>query len=284
MKKSRLLASVCVIIFGFTTISSHASLVAEAIGSNFYQIDEQTGAATLLTTSNSPRSFGAGTGLAFLDNTLYATDAFRRVSGIGTSSTVTVDLSTGSQTFVSNQDGNSNWMGLAGNQADDVLYSINIDAGNILKTLSASGTITSVGATGIQGRGMAYDDANEILYAMGVGFTNPALYTVDTSTGTATLVGSTGFTGNVTAQGLAYDEDNKILYWLADANLSSAGGTNLYSLNTQTGLASLVGDTGLSFGAGLAWMPTPVPLPGAVWLFGSGLLCLVGMARRKKAA
>jgi hypothetical protein len=28
----------------------------------------------------------------------------------------------------------------------------------------------------------------------------------------------------------------------------------------------------------------PVPLPAAVWLFGSGLLGLIGMARRKKAA
>jgi len=29
---------------------------------------------------------------------------------------------------------------------------------------------------------------------------------------------------------------------------------------------------------------TVVPIPAAAWLFGSGLLCLVGMARRKKAA
>ena len=29
---------------------------------------------------------------------------------------------------------------------------------------------------------------------------------------------------------------------------------------------------------------SPVPIPAAVWLFGSGLLGLVGMARRKKAA
>ena len=30
--------------------------------------------------------------------------------------------------------------------------------------------------------------------------------------------------------------------------------------------------------------PNPVPLPAAVWLFGSGLLGLIGVARRKKAA
>ena len=30
--------------------------------------------------------------------------------------------------------------------------------------------------------------------------------------------------------------------------------------------------------------PTPVPIPAAVWLFGSGLLGLIGFSRRKKAA
>ena len=30
--------------------------------------------------------------------------------------------------------------------------------------------------------------------------------------------------------------------------------------------------------------PPPIPIPAAVWLFGSGLLALVGIARRKKAA
>jgi len=32
------------------------------------------------------------------------------------------------------------------------------------------------------------------------------------------------------------------------------------------------------------WVASPVPIPGAVWLFGSGILGLVGIARRKKAA
>ena len=31
-------------------------------------------------------------------------------------------------------------------------------------------------------------------------------------------------------------------------------------------------------------MPPPIPVPAAVWLFGSGLLGLIGIARRKKAA
>ena len=38
---------------------------------------------------------------------------------------------------------------------------------------------------------------------------------------------------------------------------------------------------GAGFGAEVVF--SPVPIPAAVWLFGSGLLGLVGMARRKKA-
>ncbi len=36
-------------------------------------------------------------------------------------------------------------------------------------------------------------------------------------------------------------------------------------------------------GADYRYATAPVPLPAAVWLFGSGLLGLIGIARRKKA-
>jgi hypothetical protein len=38
-----------------------------------------------------------------------------------------------------------------------------------------------------------------------------------------------------------------------------------------------------NFNANLTATPDPVPIPAAVWLFGSGLLGLVGIARRKKS-
>ena len=38
-----------------------------------------------------------------------------------------------------------------------------------------------------------------------------------------------------------------------------------------------------TFAAGLSATVTAIPIPPAVWLFGSGLLGLVGIARRKKA-
>ena len=47
---------------------------------------------------------------------------------------------------------------------------------------------------------------------------------------------------------------------------------------------SLVSQTNLGIGAiSAAAFASPVPIPAAVWLFGSGLLGLIGVARRKKA-
>ncbi|GAG75705.1 unnamed protein product, partial [marine sediment metagenome] len=40
----------------------------------------------------------------------------------------------------------------------------------------------------------------------------------------------------------------------------------------------------LSDGTEGIYLASPVPLPAAFWLFGSGLLCMVGIVRRKKAA
>jgi hypothetical protein len=44
------------------------------------------------------------------------------------------------------------------------------------------------------------------------------------------------------------------------------------------------GDIVAMFAEGEIDVVSPVPIPAAVWLFGSGLLGLIGIARRKKAA
>lgn len=94
---------------------------------------------------------------------------------------------------------------------------------------------------------MAYDDANGILYA--TDHLTKSLYTVNTTTGEATLVGPTGVTvlGRV---GLAYNEESSRLYM----NVGFEAG-QLYSVNTTTGLASLIGNNGFLFIDGLAWRP-----------------------------
>ena len=73
------------------------------------------------------------------------------------------------------------------------------------------------------------------------------------------------------------------MYWtdIADkirrANLDGSGVTELVTgLSEPTGIA-------LDLDAGHIYFTSTVPLPASVWLFGSGLLGLVGIARRKAA-
>ena len=53
------------------------------------------------------------------------------------------------------------------------------------------------------------------------------------------------------------------------------------SIGLINGIGDIQTNPGLQYS--LIITPTAVPIPAAVWLFGSGLLGLVGMARRKKA-
>jgi hypothetical protein len=85
-------------------------------------------------------------------------------------------------------------------------------------------------------------------------------------------------------------------YGLIGANDLSALGTTvgLFGLTGNGGLGAVqsyilgtatLGTNGtLTLAGNAATSPPPVPLPAAVWLFGSGLLGLVGVSRRRKAA
>ena len=115
------------------------------------------------------------------------------------------------------------------------------------------------------------------------------LYGADTQGHFATLDPSTGIRtdsiqvmGSGEAFGAAwYDPNDGLMYFYR--NQPTSTGVNIYSLNT----AGVVQDR---WGASLtdlndgAYVPSAVPVPAAVWLFGSGLLGLVGIARRRKTA
>ena len=85
---------------------------------------------------------------------------------------------------------------------------------------------------------------------------------------TLTLTGSDRF-----ILGISTDSGTS---WSGDTLVTSVG-ANAYNVTFSDGTVLEVDVVALS-------PPSEVPVPSAVWLFGSGLLGLVGIARRKKAA
>jgi len=258
--------ALCVASLLSATAASQASLIGLSSGrSGLYDINSTTGAATLITPVASLG--GSFVGLEYLGGKLYATnlcDAKCYTFG-------TIDMTTGAYTALNKQEGSAAWSGLAGNEALQLLYTIDAKDGTKLKSITTAGVISTIGATGIAGRGMAYDDANGILYATG----GDSLYRVDTSTAAATLIGALGI--NAAMIGLAYDEDSRTLFANSDAGL--------FTVNTSTGAATFVGSNGtlgdhVKWIDGLAW--APVPEPGTLALLGLGLAGLAASPRRKQ--
>jgi hypothetical protein len=243
-----------------------------------YTINPATGAATAVVdlTGVTRASF---VGLEFLNGTLYATDV--SVSGwkFGT-----INLATGAYTVINDQGGSSDWHGLAANPAANLLYSVDIDAANYpLVSVTPGGTITVTGPTSQSIRGMAYDSNHGVLY--GVAYddtTGAALYTVDTGSGAAALVGSLGLDNY--RLGLAYDPLADILYLNTGGG---GGGYSLYRVDTTTGASTLIGGNGSVAGNGidgLAYLgTTAIPEPGTFGLLLAGG-ALLALALRRRAA
>jgi hypothetical protein len=110
------------------------------------------------------------------------------------------------------------------------LYSLNL----------TTGAATLIGSTGLSANvtGLTYDSANNILYAAQDAVA--ALQILNLSTGAATSVG----TGIASAEvdNLAYDSANGLLYGWSDCGGCGA----LYSIDTGTGVGTLLSSTGLS--------------------------------------
>jgi len=127
--------------------------------------------------------------------------------------------------------------------AAPTLYGLDDTTNTLIRIDGATGARTVVGATGIAAGefgDLAYDATTGTAYWV-PGRDNGNLYTLNLTTGAATLIGAHGLSD---AFGLAFDTANNTLY------ASTGGAGQVYRLNTGTGAATLVGNSGF-FASGL---------------------------------
>ena len=306
--KSLVSALIATAISALFTSQAMAALYATG-GGGLYTVDPVTGVSTL--TIGTSDVYLANGGLAYdvATDTMYATGT----DNSSYSKLFTINRFTGTTTTIGGPSSFFNYSsgGLAINPLTGVMYAtggysdgVNAYQSSGLFTIDkTTGAATLIGFAGgnccagdygimLNGLGFRSDGT---LFANGFG-NGPSypdasshLYTVDLATGLATNIGPSGVTlgGSLKYSGLAFRDDGTLL---SMGSLDAASGT-LYSVNTANGVAtSLNSGTGygtgpirFGVGGGLTFAPAAVvPVPAAVWLFGSGLLGLIGMARRKK--
>jgi len=114
------------------------------------------------------------------------------------------------------------------------------------------GTITTLGQSGVAGlgfTGLDFAGVGGLLYLVtgfGTGFTGSSLYTINTSTGAATLVGATGLASTNGIADLAWNPATGTMMAISNAG---GGVAQLHSINLGTGAATTVGTiTGLPAG------------------------------------
>lgn len=126
-------------------------------------------------------------------------------------------------------------------EADAVLLgSAGPNADQLISIDPVTGAGTLIGSIGFVTPGLAFDSNSEILYGL-ESAPEDRLHTIDPDTGTPTVVGDTGLSTTVPS-GLAFDPETGTLFVTATTGISA----DLYTLNTSTGAATLVGPTGIT--------------------------------------
>jgi hypothetical protein len=251
-------------------------------GVSLYTINTSTGAATHYLNLTGALLSNLGD-LASLNGTLYATTIVPS-SGPLQYTFGSINPTTGAYTAINNQNGSNDWESLAANPAKNLLYTVDIGAaGAPLLSVTPGGTITNIGFTNAFISGLTFDSNHNILY--GVSHNN--LYTVNTTTGAATLVGAMGFTNDYV--GIAYDNATNTLYLNTgtDPFHTLINNDSLYTLNTTTGAATLVGSNATIFPGGSSGIDgiafqANTPEPASITLLGFGAVGLIASRWRRR--
>jgi hypothetical protein len=211
---------------------------------------------------------------------------------------------------------------VSGFNGSSTLIRINPDTGALIGTavpITAGGVAISIGDLAVQpGTGVLFGlRSNEDPFKLG-----GRLYTIDPTTGVATLVGSTGavvgggiaFAPNGTLYQTTLLNGTPVLNTLNPATgavltsvpdsfffeglgvspdgtiFGTDGGDTIFTINPTTGAPTFVGNTGTGHASDLDFrpavvLPPAVPEPASLGLFGMGMLGLIGYCRwRRKQA
>ena len=114
-------------------------------------------------------------------------------------------------------------------------------ADDLVRVDLGTGEVTTVGSLGVSGDFEGLDFSPDgTLFASDD--TNADLYTIDPTTGEASLVGSFGFgQAEIQNTGLAFRDDGTLFMVVDDFEDGVSDQDNLYTVDTTTGLATLVG-------------------------------------------
>jgi len=142
-------------------------------------------------------------------------------------------------------------LGLGANAGAVVLYGSAYSGSTGQATLygisPTTGVATPIGPIGFARVGsLDFSPVAGRLYGVGFNGTSVVLITIDPGTGAGTQVGPLGFTGNVGVFDIAFRPSDGTLFAVSQGvvSQSSAVPVNLYTINTATGAATLVGTLG----------------------------------------
>lgn len=273
----------------------NAQTVLYATGAaGLFIITPGTGAIMTVGTPSDANIDGGGLTYDPLTATLYATG----YDNASRSAFYTLNRGTGAATKVAQIPVNISISsgGLAFDTTNRVLYATGTEGhqGTVLFSLNpANGAITPIGTQAIipwqastspvDLYGLGHDPRTDTLYANGYilfdsSGLGSSLFTINRATGEPTWIGYTGVTlgRSLSYSGLAYDLATDAFYSLGSITGGSEG---LYTVNTMTGLATLVSTQAPRIGVdgGLAFIAIPEPSACAAL---AGLAALVFMILR----